>query len=61
LGSILTVGESSGSEEPAGWPHPHRKGLLEGAGRGAKNGAAANFTEAPATILRKAAYLQLFF
>jgi hypothetical protein len=46
LDNVLNVGEKAGGEERAGRPHPHPGGLLEGAGGGAKNGAAANFAEA---------------
>jgi hypothetical protein len=46
LDNVLNVGEYTGGEERAGKPHPHPGGLLEGAGGGAKNGAAADFAEA---------------
>ncbi len=45
LDNVLNVGEYAGGEERAGKPHPHPGGLLEGAGGGAKNGAAADFAE----------------
>jgi hypothetical protein len=32
--NILTVGELARGEEQAGLPHPHPRGLLEGAGGG---------------------------
>ncbi len=32
LDNVLTVGESAEGEEGAGWPHPHPRDLLEGAG-----------------------------
>jgi hypothetical protein len=31
LDNVVTVGESAGGEEQAGWPHPHPGGLQEGA------------------------------
>jgi hypothetical protein len=46
LDNVLKVGEYTGGEERAGRPHPHPGGLLEGAGGGAKNGAAVDFAEA---------------
>jgi hypothetical protein len=36
LDNILTVGESTGSEEQAGWPNPNPGGLLEDAGKWVK-------------------------
>jgi hypothetical protein len=44
LDNVLNV-EYAGGEERAGKPRPHLGGLLEGAGGGAKNGAAADFAE----------------
>jgi hypothetical protein len=46
LDNVLNVGEQAGGEERAGRPHPHSGGLLEGAGRGAKKAATADFAEA---------------
>jgi hypothetical protein len=46
LDNVLTVDKSAGSEERACRPHPPPGDRLEVAGRGAKNGVAADFAEA---------------
>jgi hypothetical protein len=53
LDNPLYVGEPAGGEEGAGQPHSLPGGLLEGAGGGAKNGIAADFTEAVMKALRE--------
>jgi hypothetical protein len=45
LDNVLTVGELSGGEERAGWPHPHSGGLLEGHKGGARNITVAKSAE----------------
>jgi hypothetical protein len=46
LDKVLTVGESAGGKEQAAWLHSQPEDLLEGAGGGARNNAAADFAEA---------------